>query len=90
MSNVVLWSVADDLRSLALIIENYSRLENEPTNEYPKRGTVVRAIAEQDRFKSGSMWVSNGDGSYTHLTGRKQLTASHSRLEGYTEVIFQA
>jgi len=55
----------------------------------PPRGTIVKANADQDRFKPDSVWVSNGDGTYLHLTGSKGLTAKHDRLIGYTHVVFE-
>jgi len=73
MSNVVLWSVADDLRSLATELESLS-VNTEPENlfsPYPARGTIVKAKASQARYKPTSMWVSNGDGTYTHITGKE-------------------
>ena len=54
----------------------------------PPRGTIVKADADQDRFKPDSLWVSNGDGTYLHLTGSKGLTAKHNRLAGFTHTIF--
>lgn len=91
MSNVILWSVADDLRSLAVELENLSLISPDETlSEFPKRGTIVRAKSSQTRFKPTSMWVSNGDGTYTHITGKKLLTTSHSRLDGFVDTIYQA
>ena len=54
----------------------------------PVRGTIVKANDNQDRFKPESIWVSNGDGTYIHLTGTKYLTANHNRLAGYTHTLF--
>ena len=92
MSNVVLWSVADDLRSLAVELENLSITETADSllSPYPKRGTVVKAKASQARYKPTSMWVSNGDGTYTHITGKKFLQAKHDRLEGFVDTVFTA
>jgi hypothetical protein len=90
-NNVVLWSVADDLRSLAVELENLSLISPDETlSEFPTRGTIVRAKSSQARFKPTSMWVSNGDGTYTHITGKKLLTATHSRLDGFVDTIYQA
>ena len=74
-------SLADELRSLAVEVE-------EADFSYD-RGTILKALPSQARFKPKSMWVSLGDGTYKHLTGSKGLVATHSRLDGYTEVIFQ-
>ena len=55
---------------------------------HPK-GTILQADSIfSDRFKPGSMWVSNDDGTYLHLTGESGLTAKHSRLSGHTWVRF--
>lgn len=87
-NNVVLWSVADDLRSLALEIENLNL--NEVVSASLKRGTIVKAKSSQARFKPTSMWVYNGDGTYTHITGKKFLQASADRLDGFVDTVFQA
>jgi len=53
------------------------------------RGTILQADGIfSDRFKPDSMWVSNGDGTYLHLTGESGLTAKHSRLSGHTYIRF--
>lgn len=75
-------SLADELRSLAVDVE-------QADNYYP-RGTIVKSLPEQSRFKPKSMWVSLGDGKYRHLNGTKGLVTTHDRLDGYTEVIFSA
>lgn len=77
--------IAEELRTLA------DELEGNTTsiNFYP-RGTIVKAIPDQTRFKSKSMWVSLGDGCYKHLTGKKGLVTTHDRLEGFTSVVFEA
>jgi hypothetical protein len=53
------------------------------------KGTIVKAKEVQNRFKAKSLWVSLGDGTYKHLTGKKGLTATDMRLNGYVDVIFQ-
>lgn len=53
------------------------------------RGTIVKAMKDQTRFKPKSVWVSLGDGTYKHLTGSKGLIAKAERLNGYTEVVFR-
>lgn len=73
-------SLADELRSLAVEVE-------EADFSYD-RGTILKALPNQARFKPKSMWVSLGDGTYRHLNGKKGLVTTHDRLNGYTEVIF--
>jgi hypothetical protein len=73
-------SLADELRSLAEEVE-------EEVCSYD-RGTIVKALPNQTRFKPKSMWVSLGDGKYRHLNGKKGLVTTHDRLCGYTEAIF--
>lgn len=73
-------SLADELRSLAVEVE-------EEVCSYD-RGTIVKALPNQTRFKPKSMWVSLGDGTYRHLNGKKGLVTTHDRLCGYTESIF--
>ena len=73
-------SLADELRSLAVEVE-------EADYSYD-RGTIVKALPNQTRFKPKSMWVSLGDGKYRHLNGKKGLVTTHDRLCGYTESIF--
>lgn len=75
-------TVADELRSLVTEIEQ--------TENYYPRGTILKALPTQARFKPKSMWVSLGDGTYRHLNGKKGLVTTHDRLDGYTNVIFSA
>lgn len=75
-------TIAEELLSLADNIV-------ESDNYYP-RGTIVKALPTQSRFKPKSIWVSLGDGTYKHLTGQKGLVTTHDRLDGYTSVIFSA
>jgi hypothetical protein len=86
MTNATLSSalnaIVDELLLLASDIE-------ESSNYYP-RGTILKALPEQGRFKPKSMWVSLGDGTYKHLNGKKGLVTTHDRLDGYTSVIFSA
>jgi hypothetical protein len=92
-NNVVLWSVADDLRGIATELESLTLYTDDVTDVpsmYPKRGTIVKAKPSQTRFKQGSMWVSNGDGTYTHITGKKFLQAKHDRLDGFVDTYFTA
>ena len=86
MSNATLYSalntIVDELIQLADKV-------SEADNYYP-RGTILKALPEQGRFKPKSMWVSLGDGTYKHLNGKKGLVTKHDRLDGYTSVIFSA
>lgn len=84
----LLSDTAVDLALIAMIEKGNS--EDNFDNEYPTRGTIVKAKVEQTRFKPKSMWVSLGDGRYQHLTGKKGLVTTHDRLDGYTDVVFQA
>jgi hypothetical protein len=86
MTNATLVSLADELRDIASIIESSV---DEQDNYYP-RGTILKALPEQTRFKPKSMWVSLGDGTYRHLNGKKGLVTKHDRLDGFTSVIFSA
>lgn len=87
MSTSTILNLADELRVIADEI-SYNALDT--SSDYPKRGTIVKALASQTRFKPKSMWVSLGNGTYKHLTGSKGLTTTHERLEGYVEVVFEA
>lgn len=84
-------SVADNLRSLALVLDLASISDTDYNDEpkYHDYGTILKALPDQTRFKPKSMWVSLGDGTYRHLNGKKGLVTTHDRLDGYTEVIFQ-
>jgi hypothetical protein len=55
---------------------------------YYVKGTIVKAIKGQDRFKSTSLWISLGNGKYQHLTGEKGLVTTHSRLDGYVKPVW--
>jgi len=87
MSNDTILNLADELRIIADEI-SYNALDT--SSDYPKRGTIVKALPSQTRFKPKSMWVSLGNGTYKHLTGSKGLVTTHDRLDGYTEVVFEA
>lgn len=86
MTTDQLSSIANELRTLALFIE----LEAEQQDDYYPRGTILKALPDQTRFKPKSLWVSLGDGKYRHLNGKKGLVTTHDRLDGYTTVIFSA
>lgn len=75
-------TLADELRMLAVDVEQ--------ADDYYPRGTILKALPVQTRFKPKSMWVSLGDGTYRHLNGKKGLVTTHDRLDGYTSVIFSA
>jgi hypothetical protein len=86
MTNNTLVSLADELRDIAFLIESNLIAQD----DYYPRGTILKALPDQTRFKPKSMWVSLGDGTYRHLNGEKGLITTHSRLDGYTSVIFSA
>ena len=79
--------LAEELR---IIADEISYNAFDPSSDFPKRGTIVKALPSQTRFKPKSMWVSLGNGTYKHLTGSKGLVTTHERLDGYTEVVFEA
>lgn len=85
-STTLVSAIAQDIIALA---EDILTETSSDTSSHP-RGTVLKALPSQTRFKSKSMWVSLGDGKYKHLTGSKGLVTTAERLDGYTEVIFQA
>ena len=87
MSASTILGLAEELRIIADEI-SYNAVDT--SSDYPKRGTIVKALASQTRFKPKSMWVSLGNGTYKHLTGSKGLVTTHDRLDGYTEVVFEA
>lgn len=76
-----LYAIIDQLSFVA------DDVELEDTDYHP-RGTILKALPTQARFKPKSVWVSLGDGTYRHLTGKKGLVTTHDRLDGYTEVVF--
>ena len=86
MTSQELVAFADELRDIASLLEEKASNQD---NYYP-RGTILKALSEQDRFKPKSMWVSLGNGKYKHLNGKKGLVTTHDRLDGYTSVIFSA
>jgi hypothetical protein len=87
MSNDTILNLAEELRIIADEI-SYNAVDT--SSDYPKRGTIVKALPSQTRFKPKSVWVSLGNGTYKHLTGSKGLVTTHERLADYTEVIFEA
>ena len=85
--NDTILHLAEELRVIADEI-SYNAVDT--SSDYPKRGTIVKALPSQTRFKPKSVWVSLGNGTYKHLTGSKGLITTHERLNGYTEVVFEA
>ena len=87
MSNDTILNLAEELRIIADEI-SYNAVDT--SSDYPKRGTIVKALPSQTRFRPKSVWVSLGNGTYKHITGSKGLITTHERLNGYTEVVFEA
>jgi hypothetical protein len=87
--------IEDYLTSISLTLADLSdelatiQFDLEDANGYEARGTILKALPTQSRFKPKSMWVSLGNGKYQHLTGTKGLIAKGSRLDGYTSVVFR-
>jgi hypothetical protein len=79
--SMTLADLADELATVQFDIDS--------ANGYEPKGTILKALPTQTRFKPKSVWVSLGNGKYKHLTGEKGLIAKHSRLEGYTSVVFR-
>lgn len=89
----LLSDTAVDLVLIAMLEKGSSfevEVDDDTDNDYYVRGTIVKAKPDQTRFKLKSMWVSLGDGTYKHLTGKKGLITTHERLADYTDVVFQA
>jgi len=87
--------VEDYLASISLTLADIAselatvQFDVASVNGYEPKGTILKALPDQTRFKPKSMWVSLGNGKYKHLTGEKGLVAKHSRLDGYTSVVFR-
>lgn len=87
--------IEDYLTSISLTLADLSdelatiRFDEDTVTDYEPIGTILKALPTQSRFKPTSMWVSLGNGKYQHLTGEKGLITKHSRLSGYTYVIFR-
>ncbi len=79
--SMTLADLADELATVQFDLDTIS--------EYHPRGTILKALPDQLRFKPTSMWVSLGDGNYQHLTGTKGLIAKAERLDGHTKVVFR-
>jgi hypothetical protein len=82
-----LFNLVEEIRIIADELE--ANIESAASSDHLPKGTIVKAKEVQNRFKAKSMWVSLGDGTYKHLTGKKGLTATDMRLNGYVDVIFQ-
>lgn len=89
MSATAIQNIADEISALASEVA-YLAMSVDTSSDYPARGTVVRALPTQNRFKAKSLWVSLGDGTYKHLTGSKGLITTHARLDGYVSTVFEA
>ena len=87
--------VEDYLSSIALTLADLAnelstvQFDVDSVNGYEPKGSILKALPTQTRFKPKSIWVSLGNGKYQHLTGEKGLIAKHSRLDGYTSVVFR-
>jgi hypothetical protein len=79
--SMTLADLADELSTVQFDVDS--------VNGYEPKGTILKALPTQTRFKPKSIWVSLGNGKYKHLTGEKGLIAKHSRLDGYTSVVFR-
>jgi hypothetical protein len=82
-----LFNLVEEIRIIADELE--ANIDSAASSDHMPKGTIVKAKEVQNRFKAKSMWVSLGDGTYKHLTGKKGLRATDYRLNGYVDVIFQ-
>jgi len=95
MTTTTAEQIENYLASISLTLADLSdelatiQFDLEDANGYEPRGTILKALPNQSRFKPKSVWVSLGNGKYQHLTGEKGLIAKHSRLDGYTSVVFR-
>jgi len=85
-NDTLIVGLADELRDIASLLE----IAVDTNDSILPLGTIVKARPNQTRFKPKSLWVSLGDGTYKHLTGKKGLIAKHERLDGYVDVIFDS
>jgi len=83
-----LFNLVEEIRIIADELE--ANIDSPASSYHVPRGTIVKAKEVQNRFKAKSMWVSLGDGTYKHLTGKKGLVTKHERLDGFTDVVFEA
>ena len=95
MTTTTAEQIENYLASISLTLADLSdelatiQFDLEDADGYEPRGTILKALPNQSRFKPKSVWVSLGNGKYQHLTGEKGLIAKHSRLDGYTSVVFR-
>ncbi len=82
-----LFNLVEEIRVIADELE--ANIDSAASSDHMPKGTIVKAKEVQNRFKPKSLWVSLGDGTYKHLTGKKGLIATDLRLNGYVDVIFQ-
>lgn len=85
-NDTLIVGLADELRDIAYLLETAI----DTSDSILPLGTIVKAKPNQERFKPKSLWVSLGDGTYKHLTGKKGLIAKHKRLDGHVDVIFDS
>jgi hypothetical protein len=86
-NDTLIVGLADELRDIASLLET---AVIDTQDSILPLGTIVKALPNQTRFKPKSIWVSLGDGTYKHLTGKKGLIAKHERLDGYVDVVFDS
>jgi hypothetical protein len=83
-----LFNLVEEIRIIADELE--ANIESAASSVHKPKGTIVKAKEVQNRFKPKSLWVSLGDGTYKHLTGKKGLVTKHERLDGFVDVVFEA
>ena len=86
MSQSTLLNLVEEIRVIADELESNLAA----SSDFVPKGTIVKAKEVQNRFKPKSMWVSLGNGTYKHLTGKKGLVTTHERLDGFVDVVFEA
>ena len=86
-NDTLIVGLADELRDIASLLET---AVIDTQDSILPLGTIVKALPNQTRFKPKSMWVSLGDGTYKHLTGKKGLITTHERLDGFVDVVFDS
>jgi hypothetical protein len=86
-NDTLIVGLADELRDIASLLET---AVIDTQDSILPLGTIVKALPNQTRFKPKSLWVSLGDGTYKHLTGKKGLIAKHERLDGFVDVVFDS
>ena len=72
--------LVDELRIVVDEIEN-------TVVDFCAKGVIVKALPDQTKFKTNSVWVGLGGGKFLHLTGKKGLIAKASNLLGYVKVV---